>query len=153
MLFALCVSAEAQQPDKDPAHRICGERWRYQQSRAHRRGLSARAPRSRLHRREKHCCRVSLPWSRPPKIWEPSWPNSYNSRSMPCQFECGSNPCSPAGDQNDSHCHGDYIDPVEAGIVDSLARPGGNITGVTRLTQELSGKRLELLKEAVPRIS
>ena len=45
------------------------------------------------------------------------------------------------------------IDPVAAGFVDSLARPGGNITGVVRLTRELSGKRLELLKEAVPRIS
>ncbi len=44
-------------------------------------------------------------------------------------------------------------DPVVAGFVDSLARPGGNITGVVRLTRELSGKRLELLKEAVPRIS
>jgi putative tryptophan/tyrosine transport system substrate-binding protein len=45
------------------------------------------------------------------------------------------------------------FDPVETGIVDSLARPGGNITGVARLTHELSGKRLELFKEAVPRIS
>ena len=44
-------------------------------------------------------------------------------------------------------------DPVATGFVDSLARPGGNITGVVRLTRELSGKRLELLKEAVPRIS
>lgn len=44
-------------------------------------------------------------------------------------------------------------DPVATGIVDSLARPGGNITGVTRLTRELSGKRLELLREAVPGIS
>jgi putative tryptophan/tyrosine transport system substrate-binding protein len=44
-------------------------------------------------------------------------------------------------------------DPVAAGFVDSLARPGGNITGVVRLTRELSGKRLELLKETVPRIS
>ena len=44
-------------------------------------------------------------------------------------------------------------DPVAAGLVDSLARPGGNITGLTRLTRDLSGKRLELLKEAVPRIS
>jgi putative tryptophan/tyrosine transport system substrate-binding protein len=44
-------------------------------------------------------------------------------------------------------------DPVAAGYVDSLARPGGNITGVTRLTRELSGKRLELLKEAVPTTS
>src|SRR5215813_8539045 len=45
------------------------------------------------------------------------------------------------------------LDPVAAGLVDSMARPGGNITGLTRLTQELSGKRLELLKEAVPTIS
>jgi putative tryptophan/tyrosine transport system substrate-binding protein len=44
-------------------------------------------------------------------------------------------------------------DPVAAGLVDSLARPGGNITGLTRLQRQLSGKRLELLKEAVPRIS
>jgi putative ABC transport system substrate-binding protein len=45
------------------------------------------------------------------------------------------------------------LDPVATGIVDSLARPGGNITGVSTLNRELSGKRLELLKEAVPRIS
>jgi putative tryptophan/tyrosine transport system substrate-binding protein len=44
-------------------------------------------------------------------------------------------------------------DPVSAGLVDSLARPGGNITGLTRLTRELRGKRLELLKEVVPTIS
>jgi putative ABC transport system substrate-binding protein len=41
-------------------------------------------------------------------------------------------------------------DPVETGIVASMARPGGNITGVARLTRELNGKRLELLKEAIP---
>ena len=44
-------------------------------------------------------------------------------------------------------------DPVATGMVDSLARPGGNITGVTRLTRELSGKRLELFNEMVPTIS
>src|SRR5919108_602798 len=44
-------------------------------------------------------------------------------------------------------------DPVAAGLVDSLARPGGNITGLTRLSRELSGKRLELLKEALPGMS
>jgi putative ABC transport system substrate-binding protein len=44
-------------------------------------------------------------------------------------------------------------DPVEAGLVASLARPGGNVTGLTNLTGELSGKQLELLKEAVPKLS
>lgn len=45
------------------------------------------------------------------------------------------------------------FDPVAFGIIDSLARPGGNITGLTRLTRDLSGKRLELLREAAPGIS
>jgi putative ABC transport system substrate-binding protein len=44
-------------------------------------------------------------------------------------------------------------DPVALGLVDSLARPGGNITGLTRLSRDLSGKRLDLLKEAVPVIA
>lgn len=42
-------------------------------------------------------------------------------------------------------------DPVEAGHIESLSRPGGNITGVTNLGRELGGKRLDLLKEAVPK--
>jgi putative ABC transport system substrate-binding protein len=44
-------------------------------------------------------------------------------------------------------------DPVATGLIDSLARPGGNLTGLTSLVRDLSGKRLELLKEVVPRIS
>jgi putative ABC transport system substrate-binding protein len=44
-------------------------------------------------------------------------------------------------------------DPVANGIVDSLARPGGNITGLTRLTRDLKKQRLELFKETVLRIS
>jgi putative ABC transport system substrate-binding protein len=44
-------------------------------------------------------------------------------------------------------------DPVGAGYVASLARPGGNITGLTNMTPQLAGKRLELLREAVPEAS
>jgi ABC-type uncharacterized transport system substrate-binding protein len=45
------------------------------------------------------------------------------------------------------------VDPVAAGLVDSLARPGGNITGLTTLQRDLSGKRLELLMDVIPRLS
>ena len=48
---------------------------------------------------------------------------------------------------------GQGADPVEAGLIDSLAHPGGNVTGVTNLTGELGGKRLELLKEAVTKVA
>jgi putative tryptophan/tyrosine transport system substrate-binding protein len=44
-------------------------------------------------------------------------------------------------------------DPLGSGLVASLARPGGNVTGLTSIASDLSGKRLELLKEVVPRIS
>jgi len=44
-------------------------------------------------------------------------------------------------------------DPVEAGLIESLARPGANITGLTNLDGKLGGKRLELLKEAVPKVA
>jgi len=45
------------------------------------------------------------------------------------------------------------IDPVEAGFVESLAHPGGNVTGFTALNRQLGGKRLELLKEVVPKLA
>jgi putative ABC transport system substrate-binding protein len=48
---------------------------------------------------------------------------------------------------------GPGLDPVEAGLIESLARPGGNVTGVTILSRELGGKRLELLKEAVSKVA
>jgi putative ABC transport system substrate-binding protein len=44
-------------------------------------------------------------------------------------------------------------DPIGTGFVASLARPGGNITGLSTLAPEISGKQLELLKEIVPRLS
>jgi len=45
------------------------------------------------------------------------------------------------------------VDPVAAGLVDSLARPGGNITGFTYISQALAGKRLELLRETIRKLS
>ena len=48
---------------------------------------------------------------------------------------------------------GQGSDPVKADVIESLARPGGNVTGLTNLERELGGKRLELLKEAVPKIA
>ena len=44
-------------------------------------------------------------------------------------------------------------DAVGSGLVASLARPGGNITGLTQISPDLAGKRLEILKEVVPRLS
>jgi putative tryptophan/tyrosine transport system substrate-binding protein len=45
------------------------------------------------------------------------------------------------------------IDPVAAGFVETLTRPGGNVTGLTNISVELGGKRLELFKEAVPKLA
>lgn len=48
---------------------------------------------------------------------------------------------------------GGGADPVAAGLIQSLAHPGGNVTGITNLLADLSGKRLELFKEAIPKLS
>jgi putative ABC transport system substrate-binding protein len=47
----------------------------------------------------------------------------------------------------------DVTDPIAAGLVDSLPRPGGNITGFTTITSVLAGKRLELIKETIPKLT
>jgi len=55
--------------------------------------------------------------------------------------------------QNYSHCDGISADTVGTGLVASLAHPGGNITGFTTIMAVLAGKRLELLKETIPKLS
>ena len=57
-------------------------------------------------------------------------------------------------DQDDSHRYGGpWARSCRGRPVESLARPGGNVTGLTILAGELGGKRLELLKEAVPKLA
>jgi len=48
---------------------------------------------------------------------------------------------------------GGGLDPVDTGVIKSLARPGGNVTGITNLGTDLSSKRLELFKEALPKLT
>ena len=87
-------------------------------------------------------------------VFQALWPNSCNSRSM-C-LSLGTLTVIRAAKQATKTIPIVMVttaDPVATGLVDSLARPGGNITGLTRLSRELSGKRLELLKEVVPGIS
>jgi hypothetical protein len=45
------------------------------------------------------------------------------------------------------------LDPIETGVVTSLARPGGNVTGLTAVFADLTGKRLEFLKEMLPTLT
>ena len=81
----------------------------------------------------------------------PLSPNSYTSRSM-CYLDLDRDPAVEQATKTIPIVMVTSPDPVAAGLVDSLAHPGGNITGITRLTRELSGKRLELLTEMIPRL-
>ena len=67
---------------------------------------------------------------------------------------CASDPFRQRRNSHDSHCDGRaMLIRLGAVYVASLARPGGNITGFSTLATDISGKRLELLKEIVPRLS
>ena len=80
-------------------------------------------------------------------------------RAGPPQRRCDSHygkfgdpPCQRSN-HCDSHCDDVGNDPVGSGFVASLARPGGNITGLTTVGRDLGDKRLELLKEIIPKLS
>ena len=75
------------------------------------------------------------------------------SKSMSSSRRSDSNPCRQGSNYYDSDCDGRDDDPVGSGFVASLAQPGGNITGLSALSPEISGKQLELLKEIVPKLS
>ena len=62
-------------------------------------------------------------------------------------------PCREACHVHHPHRHGLVADPVGSGLVTSLAHPGGNVTGLSMMIPELSAKQLQLLKEAIPRLT
>ena len=62
-------------------------------------------------------------------------------------------PCCQRSNEYDPYSYGAGYDPVANGFVASLARPGGNVTGLATLPPEISGKQLEILREVVPNLS
>ena len=82
------------------------------------------------------------------------WPNSCSSRSISLLSQLYQRSVQPSKRPKRFPLSWSQLqDPVATGLIDSLARPGGNITGLATLGRELSGKRLELFKETVPTIS
>src|SRR2546427_9623780 len=81
-------------------------------------------------------------WSSSISRWTSSWPGVHPRPLLPS---------TPLGRSRSSW--GGAGDPVGTGLVASLARPGGNVTGLSTLTPELGRKRLQLLKEVVPGVS
>ena len=153
MLFALCLPVEAQQPTKIPRIGYVSGTGSSLRSWAVRRGVAARAARSRLRRGEKLRNRVSRRGGKTGPLPKPGERTRTTQSRCSCRPYFTGNPRSEAGDQNDPHRDGDQYRSSRGRLVDSLARPGGNITGLSTLAQDLSGKRLELLTEVVPRLS
>ena len=152
VLLAVAVIAEAQQPKKVP--RI-GYLSYSDPALIHPcRGNSAGSARAWLRRRTEHRHRVPICGRKLDRL--PELAAELVRLKVDIIVAAGGT-TGPGGqecDQDDSHRYGGHgTDPVEAGLVESLARPGGNVTGVTILTGELGGKRLELLKEAVPKLA
>ena len=151
MLFALCLSAEAQQPTKVPRIGYLA-------------GTSLPLTRPASRHSGKVC--ASLATSRGKTLSssgdmqrETRSATGARGRAGASQGRrhrhgwCDINPCRQGSNLTIPIVMTQDPDPVGNGFVASLARPGGNITGLSNLTPELSGKRLELLKEVVPKLS
>jgi putative tryptophan/tyrosine transport system substrate-binding protein len=151
MLFALCVSAEAQQPTKVPrigylAPSIAADRSQFEAFRQGLRDLGYVEGKNILIERRANDGKLDR---------NPALATELVRLKVDVIVAVGSGEIRAAKEVTAVipivMVRGG--DPVRSGFVASLARPGGNITGLALLRPELSGKRLELLKEIIPKLS
>src|SRR5215468_8002682 len=154
MLLALCATAEAQQPNK--VHRIG------YLSPGDAAGDSIRSEAIRLALRERgyidgQNIAIEYRYSEGKRDRQPELAAELVRLKVDIILVTGGTPVIQAAKNATKTIPiimvGSGADPVEAGFVESLARPGGNVTGLTILSEKLGGKRLELLKEAVPKLA
>ena len=154
MLTALCdfcSAADAQQPGKSSASvfwmehcfRYCGPRGR----------IPARAEQAWLDRREKHHHRVPVCREQKPERLPELAANLVRLKvDLIVVTTAQAALAAKSATTTIPIVMTNAADPVGAGLVASLARPGGNVTGLSSLAPELNTKRLEILKDAVPKL-
>ena len=154
MLFALCVSAEAQQPKKVPRIGYLSSQDPASESI---RSEPIRAALRDLGYIEGQNIAIEYRYSEGKRDRAPELVSELVGLKVDIIVVSGGDPWVRAAKNATKTIPivmaGAGLDPVEAGFIDSLARPGGNVTGITNLGSELGGKRLELLKEAVPKVA
>ena len=154
MLFALCVSAEAQQPKKVPRIGYLSPRDAASEST---RAEAIRLALRELGYIEGQNIAIEYRYAEAKLDRAPALSAELARLKVDIIVVTGGDPDIRAAKNATKTIPivmvGAGTDPVEAGFIDSLARPGGNVTGLTNLAPELAGKRLELLKEAVPKVA